>query len=452
MAADISADTGPGASGWARGSHTCSGTAPALEPNPTTARTNASRAHPGSQVRAAGSDEGERLASGMGGQQHQAEQQRDRPELGHHPVPLAGPLHLGALPVIGQDEEQRGHRHQLPEEEERADARGGRHEQQGGDEQREDARRRAAGQAVAAVAEAKHHGAQPPRRRRRPRRARRADRGEARIRERVRGVDVHGASGTAAGEHATASGEPHAHAAIVRVSRHDDPCPGRRAAGPDHRGGQPEQGRGDQEPRRSPPRQAPQRGDDGLGLGRAAGDLDVDRDDVGDRPDHPVGAAEHTAIAGAVPHRHHHRGSGTASSVLRSGPAMLWVTGPVTSSAVGMAGRRLEADAEPLGVVDGREARGDLELAAVARPGVDMTELEGAPVAPCRLQDDGASSVGRSRRAGRWRSRRAICRNFCVLTMASARGGIVGEALLERHQLGTQQGTGGGPRIARSAP
>ena len=41
MAADMRAETGPGASGWARGSHTCSGTAPAFEPNPTTASTNA---------------------------------------------------------------------------------------------------------------------------------------------------------------------------------------------------------------------------------------------------------------------------------------------------------------------------------------------------------------------------------------------------------------------------
>ncbi len=41
MAADIRADTGPGASGWARGSQTCRGTMPAFEPNPTTASTNA---------------------------------------------------------------------------------------------------------------------------------------------------------------------------------------------------------------------------------------------------------------------------------------------------------------------------------------------------------------------------------------------------------------------------
>src|SRR5271166_2452411 len=39
MAADIKADTGPGASGWARGNQTCKGTAPAFDPKPTRAST-----------------------------------------------------------------------------------------------------------------------------------------------------------------------------------------------------------------------------------------------------------------------------------------------------------------------------------------------------------------------------------------------------------------------------
>ncbi len=46
---------------------------------------------------------------------------------------------------------------------------------------------------------------------------------------------------------------------------------------------------------------------------------------------------------------------------------------------------RLEADPEPLGVIDRGEDRGDLQLAAVARPGVDVAELQRAPVAPGRL-------------------------------------------------------------------
>src|SRR5579859_1181152 len=42
IAALISADTGLGASGWARGSHACSGTSPHLEPKPTSVNTRTS--------------------------------------------------------------------------------------------------------------------------------------------------------------------------------------------------------------------------------------------------------------------------------------------------------------------------------------------------------------------------------------------------------------------------
>src|ERR1035441_7658365 len=41
MAPDMRAETGPGASGWARGSQTCSGTAPAFEEKPARASRNA---------------------------------------------------------------------------------------------------------------------------------------------------------------------------------------------------------------------------------------------------------------------------------------------------------------------------------------------------------------------------------------------------------------------------
>ncbi|CKU53532.1 Uncharacterised protein [Mycobacterium tuberculosis] len=40
IAALINADTGLGASGWARGSQACSGTRPAFEPNPTSVSIN----------------------------------------------------------------------------------------------------------------------------------------------------------------------------------------------------------------------------------------------------------------------------------------------------------------------------------------------------------------------------------------------------------------------------
>ena len=55
---------------------------------------------------------------------------------------------------------------------------------------------------------------------------------------------------------------------------------------------------------------------------------------------------------------------------------MFRVTGPVTRSAIGVAGRGDEASPEALCVVDGAERGRDLELAAVARAGVDVAELE----------------------------------------------------------------------------
>ena len=54
IAALISADTGLGASGWARGSQACNGTRPAFDPNPATVNANtAIRAPSGTRARAA---------------------------------------------------------------------------------------------------------------------------------------------------------------------------------------------------------------------------------------------------------------------------------------------------------------------------------------------------------------------------------------------------------------
>ena len=182
MAADMRAETGPGASGWARGSHTCSGTAPAFEAEPDDRQHERRRSHPRSEVRAVCGDHGEGLAPGAIGQQHQRQEQRRCPELGHHRVPLAGPLHLVADAVVGEHQQQRRHRHQLPEEQEGADGRRGRHEQQRRDEEGQHARRGAAGKSVARGS----RGERPWRTARRPprwrRRARRADRGEERSR------------------------------------------------------------------------------------------------------------------------------------------------------------------------------------------------------------------------------------------------------------------------------
>src|SRR4051794_7378865 len=53
IAADISADTWLGASGWARGNQTCRGTIPAFEPNPARHSTKTSPAAAGDKLPAA---------------------------------------------------------------------------------------------------------------------------------------------------------------------------------------------------------------------------------------------------------------------------------------------------------------------------------------------------------------------------------------------------------------
>ena len=96
MAPDMSADTGLGASGWARGSHTCSGTAPAFDAKPASARTNASGADRGRDPGGAGADRGEGLAAGVRAEQDEREQDRGGPGVGHHRVPLGRVPGLGA--------------------------------------------------------------------------------------------------------------------------------------------------------------------------------------------------------------------------------------------------------------------------------------------------------------------------------------------------------------------
>ena len=52
IAPDISAETGPGASGWALGNQTCNGTAPAFEAKPSSTSTNANERTVGERVTA----------------------------------------------------------------------------------------------------------------------------------------------------------------------------------------------------------------------------------------------------------------------------------------------------------------------------------------------------------------------------------------------------------------
>ena len=245
MAADMRAETGPGASGWA-----------ARQPHVQRHRTGfraetdhrqheGRRAHPRSEVWAVGGDHGEGLAPGAVSQQHQCQEQRGCAELGHHPVPLAGPLDLVAHAMVGQHQQQRRHRHELPQEQEGADGRRGRHEQQRRDEKGEHARRSAAGESMALVAEAKNHGAQSDagrdgdEERPEPTETER----ESEQREQLGGVHRGRVAG---GEHVGGQHEPADAGGQDQRDRPLDPSAWRRA-GTNQRGGKAEQGRGHQE-------------------------------------------------------------------------------------------------------------------------------------------------------------------------------------------------------------
>ena len=96
MAALITADTWLGASGWARGSHTCSGTMPGLASRTRrSAATKATDADAEPGVHAAPSPSNAGPARGRG-QDGEPEQEQHEAEMGHDRVPQGGRAHRGA--------------------------------------------------------------------------------------------------------------------------------------------------------------------------------------------------------------------------------------------------------------------------------------------------------------------------------------------------------------------
>jgi hypothetical protein len=82
---------------------------------------------------------------------------------------------------------------------------------------------------------------------------------------------------------------------------------------------------------------------------------------------------------------------------------MLAVTGPYRKQHVGMARRGHEAQAEALQVVEGVSQRVDLELAAIARSGVDLADRQRAAEPAARCPVDAARELGEARIVGRGR-------------------------------------------------
>jgi hypothetical protein len=88
----ISADTGDGAAGCASGSHTCSGSTPALAPKPNRASRKPIEAQNGDSLRA---HVGEGVVAGVGLQHAEAQQDGDGADARHRDVQVAGAAHLG---------------------------------------------------------------------------------------------------------------------------------------------------------------------------------------------------------------------------------------------------------------------------------------------------------------------------------------------------------------------
>ena len=87
----------------------------------------------------------EGLAASRGGEDDQSEQDRREPEMRHHGVPQPGAPDPRPQVMLGQDQHQRGERHQLPQHQQGRDAAGGRHQHQAGGQQRQDGGHRPTG-------------------------------------------------------------------------------------------------------------------------------------------------------------------------------------------------------------------------------------------------------------------------------------------------------------------
>ena len=132
---------------------------------------------------------------------------------------------------------------------------------------------------------------------------------------------------------------------------------------------------------------------------RTAADVQVDRDHLVDRADHRIAALEHAAAAAAIADRHHpfRIGRRRIGALQRD----LHVAGHRAGDQqhVGMARRGREPQAEPLDVVDRIVERMDFELAAVARPGIDLPDGDrAAEQAPPARRERAAEFLERRRR------------------------------------------------------
>jgi hypothetical protein len=130
---------------------------------------------------------------------------------------------------------------------------------------------------------------------------------------------------------------------------------------------------------------------------RAARDVQIDGDDLRHAAFHRVASGENAAVGGAIADRYHpfrvgRRGVGALQRL-----AHVLGDRACHQQHIGMAWRGDEAQAEALEIVEGVVKRVDLELASVARPGIDLADGE----APAKLPPRGAIEICRKLGQGR---------------------------------------------------
>ena len=129
-------------------------------------------------------------------------------------------------------------------------------------------------------------------------------------------------------------------------------------------------------------------------IGRTAADVQIDRHDLVDAADDRIAAGEDAAIRRAVADRDHpfRIGRRRVGALQRLAHVLGDRTGH--QQHVGMARRSDEAQAEALEIVEGVLQRVDLQLAAVARAGIDLADRERAAEPALGRKIDAAGKLG----------------------------------------------------------
>jgi hypothetical protein len=103
--------------------------------------------------------------------------------------------------------------------------------------------------------------------------------------------------------------------------------------------------------------------------------MNINWHDVSHGPFDTIATAEHSAVPCTVAERDHYSRLGHGLERLTQGSGHVLRDRTRDHERVGMSGRRDQANPESLGVVDRTKSGGDFQLAAVARTGVDVADL-----------------------------------------------------------------------------